>query len=147
MTLEETVNQQLNAAMKAQDKLRTETLRSIRSGIIEFKKSGVGREMNSEDELKLLNKLVKSRKESIELYKAANRNDMAEQEQKELDIIMEFLPKQMTYDEIKAELKKMIDEQNATQKDFGKIMQLAMKTLAGKVDGSKVQVILKELLS
>jgi uncharacterized protein YqeY len=147
MTLEEIINQQLNAAMKAQDKLRTETLRSIRSGIIEFKKSGIDREMNSDDELKLLNKLVKSRKESIELYKTANRNDMAEQEQKELDIIMEFLPKQMSDDVIKAELKKMIEEQNATQKDFGKMMGMAMKTFAGKADGNKVQAILKELLS
>jgi len=147
MTLEETINQQLANAMKAQDKLRTETLRSIRSGIIEFKKSGAGREMNTDDELKLLNKLVKNHKDSIELYKVANRNDLVEQEQKELEIIMEFLPKQMTDDEIKAEIKKMIEEQNATKKDFGKIMQIAMKTFAGKVDGSKVQAILKELLN
>ncbi|HPD33100.1 MAG TPA: GatB/YqeY domain-containing protein [Candidatus Kapabacteria bacterium] len=147
MTLEETINQQLANAMKAQDKLRTETLRSIRSGIIEFQKSGAGREMNTDDELKLLNKLVKNHKDSIELYKVANRNDLVEQEQKELEIIMEFLPKQMTDDEIKAEIKKMIEEQNATKKDFGKIMQIAMKTFAGKVDGSKVQAILKELLN
>lgn len=147
MTLEETINQQLNAAMKSQDKVRTETLRSIRSGIIEFKKSGTGREMNTDDELKLLNKLVKSRKESIELYKTANRNDMAEQEQKELDIIMEFLPMQMSDDDIKSALKKIIEEQNATQKDFGKMMGMAMKTLSGKADGGKVQAILKELLS
>ena len=147
MTLEETINQQLNASMKSQDKIRTETLRSIRSGIIEFKKSGAGREMNTDDELKLLNKLVKSRKESIELYKTANRNDMAEQEQKELDIIMEFLPKQMSEDDIKTELKKMIEEQNATQKDFGRMMGMAMKALSGKADGGKVQAILKELLS
>ncbi|HRS01763.1 MAG TPA: GatB/YqeY domain-containing protein, partial [Bacteroidota bacterium] len=118
MTLEETINQQLANAMKAQDKLRTETLRSIRSGIIEFQKSGAGREMNTDDELKLLNKLVKNHKDSIELYKVANRNDLVEQEQKELEIIMEFLPKQMTDDEIKAEIKKMIEEQNATKKDF-----------------------------
>ncbi|MCE5304368.1 MAG: GatB/YqeY domain-containing protein [Chloroherpetonaceae bacterium] len=147
MALEELINEQLTNAMKAQDKLRTETLRSIRSGIIEFKKSGIDREMNSDDELKLLNKLVKSRKESIELYTRANRNDLVEQEQKELEIILEFLPKQMTDEEIRATIKKIIEDQKATQNDFGKIMGLSMKALSGKADGNKVQAILKELLN
>ncbi|HAW07560.1 MAG TPA: glutamyl-tRNA amidotransferase [Bacteroidetes bacterium] len=147
MALEELINEQLTNAMKAQDKLRTETLRSIRSGIIEFKKSGIDREMNSDDELKLLNKLVKSRKESIELYTRANRNDLVEQEQKELEIILEFLPKQMTDEEIRATIKKIIEDQQATQNDFGKIMGLSMKALSGKADGNKVQAILKELLN
>ena len=147
MALEELINEQLTNAMKAQDKLRTETLRSIRSGIIEFKKSGIDREMNSDDELKLLNKLVKSRKESIELYTRANRNDLVEQEQKELEIILEFLPKQLTDEEIRATIKKIIEDQQATQNDFGKIMGLSMKALSGKADGNKVQAILKELLN
>ncbi len=147
MALEELINEQLTNAMKAQDKLRTETLRSIRSGIIEFKKSGIDREMNPDDELKLLNKLVKSRKESIELYTRANRNDLVEQEQKELEIILEFLPKQLTDEEIRATIKKIIEDQQATQNDFGKIMGLSMKALSGKADGNKVRAILNELLN
>jgi uncharacterized protein YqeY len=102
--------------------------------------------MTQDEEIKLLNSLAKKRKESIEMYSKGNRPELAEKEAQELAIIQEFLPKQLNDDEAKEIIQKLIAENNATAKDFGKMMGLAMKMLSGKYEGAKVQAILKELL-
>lgn len=146
MNFEEKINQELKNAMKNQDKVRIDAIRSIRSAIIEFNKSGSDKEMTQDEEIKLLNSLAKKRKESIEMYSKGNRPELAEKEAQELAIIQEFLPKQLNDDEAKEIIQKLIAENNATAKDFGKMMGLAMKMLSGKYEGAKVQAILKELL-
>jgi len=148
MNFEERINEELKNAIKMQDKIRIETLRSIRSSIIEFNKSGAGRELNLEDEIKILQAQAKKRKDAIEVYEKAHRNDLLEREEKELAIIQEFLPKQLSESEVTEIVKKIIIEVGAKDlKDLGKVMSKAMKDLKGKVDGSLVQKIVKDVLS
>jgi uncharacterized protein YqeY len=146
--LTNTINDQIKTAMKAGDKLRLEVLRSIRAGILEFEKSGVDRAMTPDDEFKIINGAAKKRKDAIEQYTNANRPDAAAKEQAELDIIMEFLPAQMSADEVKAEIQKIIADVGAAGPgDFGKVMGAAMKSLKGKADGSLIQSLTKDLLA
>lgn len=147
MNLEAKINEELKNAMKNQDKVRMDALRSIRSAIIEFNKSGVDHEMTEDEGFKMLNSLAKKRKEAIEMYEKANRLDLMEKEQSELLVIQEFLPQQLDDTTVEAELKQMISETNATAKDFGRLMGAAMKKFAGRADGSRVQTILKNLLN
>jgi len=148
MTFEEKINEELKNATKSGDKLRLETIRSIRAAIIEFKKSGIGRDMNSDDELKILSNQAKKRKDAIEMYQKGGRQDLVDNETAELSIIEEFLPKQLNDEEILNICKKIISDAGITHvKDFGKVMGIAMKELKGKADGSKVQTILKSLLN
>lgn len=146
MSLEKTINEALTNAMKQGDKIRVNTLRSIRAGIIEFAKSGAEKEMTAEDELKILNSNAKKRKDAIEIYIQANRPELAEKEKAELEIIQEFLPKQLSDEEIKEVVLKIISELNASNKDIGKVIGAAMKELKGKADGAKVQSVVKSLL-
>ncbi len=147
MALEQTINEALKEAMKNGDKIRTTTLRSIRASIIEFNKSGVARAMTEDDELKILSSAAKKRKDAIEMYQNAGRTDLANNEQAELDIIQEFLPKQMTEEEITNAIKSIIEKIGAKDmKDVGKVMGSAMKEFKGKADGSIVQKIVKDLL-
>lgn len=145
--LKEKINGQIKIAMKSGDKLRLETLRSIRAAIIEFDKSGIGREMNEEDEIKLLTSLAKRRKDSIEQFSKAGRTDLAEKEKRELEILSEFLPKQLTENEIKEFISGVIKQTGAVDlKDIGKVMGLTMKELKGKADGKLVQELVKSAL-
>lgn len=147
MNLKEKINHDLKEAMKSGDKDRLNTIRSIRALILEFEKSGSGKEITESDELNMLNAAAKKRKESIEQFKNAGRFDLAEKEEKELQIIMEYLPKQLTEEEIEIEVKKIISELNAKGKeDFSKVMPIAAKTLKGKADGSVVRKIVEKLL-
>jgi uncharacterized protein YqeY len=147
MSLTETINQQLKAAMLASDKIRLETLRSIRALILEFEKSGIDRSMTPEDEIKILTSAAKKRKDAIEAFDAAGRTEVADKERTELAIIQEFLPAQMSDDDIRAELQTVIDAIGASSpSDVGKVMGAAMKTLKGKADGTVIQRIAKELL-
>lgn len=148
MDLEKKVSEELKKAIKESDQVRMDVLRSIRAAILEFKKSGINREMNEEDELKILNSLAKKRKEAIELYEKGGRTDLADKERKELEVIQSFLPAQMSEEEIRGFLAKIIQEINAqSPSDLGKVMGRAMKELKGKADGSLVQKIARELLS
>lgn len=148
MSLTETINEQLKTAMKSGDKLRLETLRSLRAGILEFEKSGVDRAMTPDDEFKILNSAAKKRKDAIEQYEAVGRTDAAEQERSELAIIMEFLPEQMSREEIAAAVSDIARQIGASQQsDFGKLMGAATKALKGKADGSAIQQAAKALLS
>ncbi|MFN8359278.1 MAG: GatB/YqeY domain-containing protein [Candidatus Kapaibacterium sp.] len=147
MNLEQTITEQMKAAMKSGDKLRLETVRSIRAAILEFNTSGVGRPMNEEDEVKLLQKLAKKRKDAMEIFRANGRDEAADKEQAELAILEEFLPKMLDEPEIKAIVERIIADTGATsQKDFGKVIGAAMKELRGKADGTLVQSVVKSLL-
>lgn len=147
MGLEQKINEELKSAMKAGDKQRLETLRSVRASIIEFAKSGLDREMNNEDELKILNNLAKRRKDAIDMYAQAGRNDLKEKEEFELSVIKEFLPEQLGDEGVKAIIQAVITETGATgMKDMGKVMGTSMKKLSGQADGNKVQQFVKEIL-
>ncbi|MFC2132118.1 GatB/YqeY domain-containing protein, partial [Bacteroidota bacterium] len=147
MALESKISEELKKATLAGDKLRMETLRSIRAAIIEFNKSGIDRDMNEEDELKILKNQAKRRKDAIEMYDKGGRQDLADKEKAELIVIQEFLPAQMSEDEVKAVCTSIIKELGITEmKDFGKAMGTAMKELKGKADGALVQSTIKSLL-
>lgn len=148
MSLTDTINEQLKTAMKSGDKLRLETLRSLRAGILEFEKSGIDRAMTPDDEFKILNSAAKKRKDAIEQYDAVGRADAADQERAELAIIMEFLPEQMSREEIEAAVADIARQIGASQQsDFGKLMGAATKALKGKADGGVIQQAAKALLS
>lgn len=147
MTLEQRVNEEMKIAMKSGNKLRLETLRSLRAGIIEFSKSGLDREMNQDDEIKLLNNQAKRRRDAIDMYDKAGRTELKEKEEFELSVIQEFLPKQLTDDELSAIIKSVIEKVGASSmKDMGKVMGASMKELSGKADGNKVQQLVKDIL-
>jgi uncharacterized protein len=147
MSLKEKINEDLKAAMKNQDAVRTETLRSIRAEIIKMDKSGMQREMNEEEEIQLLSRQVKMRKESIEMFEKGNRADLVDREQKQLDIINEYMPKPLTREEAEAIINNVINELGTvTEKDFGKVMSASMKNLKGKIDGKIIQEIVKSKL-
>ncbi len=147
MALREKINEDLKAAMKSGDKLRLETIRSIRALILEFEKSGSGKELNGEEEIKLLSSAAKKRKDSIEQYRNAGREDLAVKEENELAVIQEYLPKQLTEDEILNEVKKIAESIGAAAKDdFPKLMPQVMKSLKGKTDGKVVKSVVEHFL-
>lgn len=141
MGLKEKVTLDLTASMKAGDKLRTDTLRMLRAQILEFEKSGAAREMNADDDMKILLSSVKKRKDSIEMYEKANRKDLADKEASEIAIVQEYLPKQMSKEEAEAVINKIIAD--AGSKELSKVMPLVMKELKGKLDGKTINEIVK----
>lgn len=147
MSLKDKINEDLKNAMKSGDKLRLETIRSIRALILEFEKSGSGKTLNEEEEIKMLSTAVKKRKDSIEQYRAAKRDDLADKEEAEMKIIMEYMPKQLTEEEITEVVKNLASQVGASSKaDFPKLMPLAMKELKGKADGKQVKSIVEKVL-
>ena len=148
MSLKTKINEDLNAAMKAKDSVRVETLRSIRAEILKMDKSGMNREMNEQEEIELLGKQAKMRKESIEIFSQAGRQDLVDKESAQLTIINEYLPAQMSPEEAEGIIAGIIESVGATsQKDFGKVMGEAMKSLKGKIDGKAIQDMVKARLS
>ncbi len=133
--------QDLTNAMKSGDKLKTETLRMLRAQILEFEKSGAGREMNADDDMKILLSSVKKRKDSIEMYEKANRMDLADKELKEIEIVQAYLPKQMSREEAEVIITKIIAD--AGTKELSKVMPLVMKELKGKLEGKVINEIVK----
>ena len=147
MSLSEKINQDLKVAMKSGDKTRLSVVRSIRALILEFEKSGANKELTSDDEIKMLSTAAKKRKDSIEQFRNAGRNDLADSEETELKILMEYLPKQMDESAIKIEVLRIATEIGAkTKEDFPKLMPLVMKELKGKADGKLVKSIVENLL-
>ena len=144
--LEEKINAEIKTAMLAKDAAKLEALRAIKSAIIILKTSAEG--YSDETELKAMQKMVKQRKETADVYKTQNRMDLAEVELAQAAVIEAYLPKQMGEDEIKAEVAKIIAAVGATSAaDMGKVMGAATKQLAGKADGKVISGIVKELLS
>jgi uncharacterized protein YqeY len=149
MSLKQSVESEIKKAMLAKDKDRLRALRSIKSLImLEETKGGAAENLSEEDELKLLTKAAKQRRDSADIYQQQNREDLLAVELAELEIISEFLPKQLSEEELEAELKKIIAESGAEgSKDLGKVMGLASKALAGKADGKAISIKVKSLLA
>ena len=147
MDLKEKINIDLKHALKAGDKLRLKTIRSIRALILEFEKSGTGKEFNAEEEIKLLSSAAKKRKESIEEYRKAGREDLAEIEEAELNVIIDYLPKQLTEEEIETEVKAIAEKIGASGKaDFPKLMQASIKKLKGQAEGKAIKAAVEKVL-
>ena len=147
MNLKEKINADLKEAMKSKDKIKLNTIRSIRALILEFEKSGTAKELSSEDEIKMLSSAAKKRREGIEQYENAGRLELAENEKKELKVIEQYLPKQLSEEEILESIKKLATEVGAASKaDFAKLMPAAMKTLKGKADGNVIRNIVEKVL-
>jgi uncharacterized protein YqeY len=148
MSLEQTINNDIKTAMLAKDKLRLETLRSIKAGILLAKTAENAVEITEDFEIKMLQKMAKQRKESATIYNQQNRPELAEKELAEAKIIEQYLPQQLSEEEITNALKKIIADTEATSaKDMGKVMGVANKQLAGKADGRLIAEIVKKLLA
>ena len=149
MSLEEKVMADLKTAMLAKDEKSLRSLRAIKAALINLKTSeSFGGQVKEEDEIKLLQKLVKQRKESLEIYEKQQRSDLAEKEKEEIDVIEKFLPKQMSHEELKEVIAGIVKQTGASsQADMGKVMGMANKQLAGKADGKTIAVIVKEILA
>lgn len=147
MTLEEKINGELKTAMLAKDEASVRGLRAIKQSILMAKTSGATA-VSTEDEIKMLQKLVKQRKESVDIYQQQNRPDLAKPELEEIAVIEKFLPQQMGESEIRSELTRIIGEVGAkSPQDMGKVMGAASKFFAGKADNKIVSQLVKELLS
>lgn len=149
MSLEQKVMADLKTAMLAKDEKSLRALRAIKAAIINAKTAeGFSGEIKEEEEIKLLQKLVKQRKDSLEIYEKQNREDLAVKEREEIEVIEKFLPKQMSEEELKEIISKIITETGATSPaDMGKVMGMANKQLAGKADGKSISAVVKELLA
>lgn len=149
MSLEEKVMTDLKTAMLAKDEKSLRSLRAIKAAIINLKTSeGFSGEIKEDDEIKMLQKLVKQRKESLEIYEKQNRTDLAEKEKEEISVIEKFLPKQMSEEELKEVIASIVKQTAATsQSDMGKVMGMANKQLAGRADGKTIAAIVKEVLA
>jgi len=149
MALEQLITADLKTAMLAKDEIGLRSLRAIKAAILLAKTSeGAGGELKEEDEIKLLQKLVKQRRDSLEIFQQQNRADLAKKEQEEIDVIEKFLPKQLSPEELKSLVAKIIAEVGATSPaDMGKVMGAATKQLAGKTDGKAISAAVKELLA
>ncbi len=149
MSLKETIEAEMKAAMKAQDKRLLTALRSIKSMILLAEtEKGAGETLSQEAEIKILSKAAKQRKDSAEIYKEQGRQDLYEIEMYEWEVINRFLPKMMDDEELAGAIKAIIAETGATSaKDIGKVMAVASKTLAGKAENARIAATVKSLLA
>ncbi len=149
MSLEARVMDELKNAMRAKDEAALRTLRAIKAAIIiEKTAEGASGEINEATETKMLQKLAKQRRDSLDIYVKQNREDLASKEREELAIIEKFLPQQMSADELKAEVSAIVAQVGAkTPADMGKVMGVASKQLAGKADGKAISEMVKQLLA
>ena len=150
MSLKTTVDGGIKQAMLAKDADRLRALRAIKSLILleETAAGTTGGELSTDQEMKLLNKAMKQRRDSADIFRQQNRPDLLEKEEAEMAVIEEFLPKQLTEDEIKARLQEIIARVGASApSDMGKVMGVATKELAGQADGKVVSGLVRQLLS
>jgi uncharacterized protein YqeY len=149
MSLKSQIDAGIKEAMKAKEQDRLRTLRALKSLILlEETKSGAAGEISQEDELKLLTKAAKQRRESSEIYQTQGREDLAAIEEAELAVIEQFLPKQLTEEDIRTHLQEIIARVGATgPSDMGKVMGVATKELAGQAEGKVVSAMVKSLLA
>lgn len=147
MNLKEKINEDLKESIKSRNELRIETIRSIRAEILKMDKSGMNREMTEEEEITLLKKQAKMRKESIELFEKAGRMELVEHEKAQLKIIEEYLPQEASEEEVSKIVSDIISKMGEVmEKDFGKVMGMVMKEMKGKADGKLVQTVVKSKL-
>ena len=149
MSLEQQVMAEMKDAMKSKNEAALRGLRAIKAEIIKAKtEPGAGGEISGDTEIKMLQKMVKQRKDSLEIYQQQNRQDLAQKEKEERAIIEKFLPAQLSDDELKKELQEIIAETGASSPaDMGKVMGAATKKLAGRADGKAISAAVKDLLS
>lgn len=147
MTFEEKINEDLKTAMKAQDKQALRGIRAIKQAILLAKTDGSHDEITEEKFIKMLQKLVKQRRDSLAIFEQQNREDLAAVEREELEIIERYLPKAMSPDELEAAIRKIVEQTGATSmKDMGKVMGMANKEFAGKADGAAISAVVKKIL-
>lgn len=148
MNLETTINEDIKNAMRAKDKLALDALRAVKSQLLLLKTEAKDAEITEEQEIQVLQRMVKQRKDSYEQFKAQNREDLANVEKDQMKIIEKYLPKQLTEEELEKEIQDIIQETGAeSPKDLGKVMAVASKKLAGKSDGKSISAMAKKLLS
>lgn len=149
MTLEQQIQEDIKAAMKAKDSVAMNAVRAVKGEILLFKTAeGGSREVTDEDVLKMIRKLVKQRRESAEQYVAAGRKELADNELAEAAVIEKYLPKQLSEADVEAKVKEIIAELGATSlKEMGKVMGAANSALAGQADGRTISGIVRKLLS
>lgn len=148
MSLESKIMEQMKEAMKSKDEAALRTLRAIKAAILIEKTSGSGTEITEADEIKMLQKMAKQRRDSLDIFTQQNREDLAAKEREELAIIEKFLPQQMSAEELKTVLQAIIAQVGAsTPADMGKVMGVASKQLAGKADGKMISETVKQLLA
>ncbi len=147
MNLTEKVNTALKDAMKAKDDIAKRSIRAIKAAILLANTDGSGKELDEAAEIKLLQKLVKQRQDSFEIYTKQNREDLATVEKEEIEIIQKFLPEQISEDDLKSIIAEIIAKTGASSmKDMGKVMGMASSQLAGKADGKMIASVVKNLL-
>lgn len=148
MSLEAQVMDRMKEAMKAKDKVALESLRAIKSAILLEKTSGAGGEITSQGEIKLLQRLVKQRKDAAAIYAEQNRTDLADAELAQVAVIEQFLPEQMSPEALEEEISKIIAQLGASShSDMGRVMGVASKSLAGKAEGKAIADMVKKLLA
>ena len=149
MSLENKIMISMKESMKSKDQTSLRALRAIKSAIIVHKtQKGSSDEITNEDELKILQKLVKQRKDSADIYQTQGRIDLAQPELDEIKVIEQFLPEAISEDEIESEVKKVIDQTGAEgMKDMGKVMGIVTKKLMGKADGKTISTIVRNNLN
>ena len=149
MSLELKITTALKEAMKSKNQTALTALRAIKSAIILHKtQKSSESELSQEDEMKILQKLVKQRKDSADIYNGQGRNDLADPELKEAELIQQFLPKALSEEEVREIIKSIIDKTGADgMKDMGKVMGMSIKKLMGKADGKMISTIVREFLS
>ncbi|MBP9196162.1 MAG: GatB/YqeY domain-containing protein [Saprospiraceae bacterium] len=148
MSLEAKITNDLKDAMKNKDQAALRSVRAIKAAILLFKTDGSGNELNEDSEIKILQKLVKQRQDSLDIYVKQGREDLAVTEREEIAIIQQYLPAQLSEAELKAALQAIILETGATSgKEMGKVIGLANQRLAGKAEGKAIAATVKELLN
>ncbi|WP_236977458.1 GatB/YqeY domain-containing protein [Membranihabitans maritimus] len=148
MTLEEKIQKDMVQAMKAKDKDKLRSLRAVKSELLLAKTDGSGKELTEADEIKMIQKMVKSRQESLDIYQKENRQDLADKEKIEIDHISAYLPEQLSEDKIAQIIDQIMEKTGASSMaDMGKVMGMAQKELGGKADGKTIASIVKGRLN
>ena len=148
MSLEIIISDAMKDAMKAKDKIALDALRAVKSQILMLKTEAKGAEVSAEQEIAILQRMIKQRKDSFDQYMGQDRKDLADVEEAQMKVIEKYLPQQLSAEELEAEIKKIIADTGAeSAKDLGKVMGMASKALAGKSDGKSISDMATKLLS
>ncbi len=148
MSVQNQVMDQMKVAMKSKDKVALESLRALKSAFLLANTSGGNIELSEGDEIKIVQKLVKQRKDSAAIFDEQGRSDLADPEKAQAKVLEQFLPVQMSEVELKEEIGKIVSQTGASSmKDMGRVMGMASKQFAGKADGKAISMIVKQLLS
>lgn len=148
MSLEHNITEAIKTAMREKDKVALDSLRAVKAQILLLKTEAKGAEVSEEQEIAILQRMIKQRKDSFEQFSAQGRTDLADVETAQMKVIEQFLPKQLSAEELETEIRSIIAETGAeSMKDLGKVMGMASKSIAGKSDGKSISEMVKQLLS